>query len=330
MLVLLYILSLLPICLFVAVLLWMDSFALASWKRLIYTALLGALACAIVVMPWRRYSGWGYIFVDPFVQETMKGIIVFLMIRFRKIALFGDATIYGASVGAGFAVLENILFLTVHPAIEPMEAIMRGFEAAVMHIGTTTTLALMLIMAWQGRFGQTNVRKHIAVIIAFLLATLIHFLHNTLPIPEIVMTGGLIIYFVISKRSLFKKNNRFIHEWIDDCINNEVALLSSMKRGEFAATNAGQYLLTLKDSFNSEVFFDMCCYITEYLELSISAKSNLILRSAGIPVRPNPENKAKIAELHALKKRIGRTGERALEPIVQIRDVDKWVVDSLI
>lgn len=150
------------------------------------------------------------------------------------------------------------------------------------------------------------------------------------PIPPLLLTTILTIYFILSKRHIFKKNESNIHTWIDECLNNDVALLSSIKKGELSKTNAGKYLVSIKDAFSPEVFFDLCCYISEYLELSITAKSNLLLRQAGFPVQRTEKTKARINELLALRKRIGKAGVEAVKPIVNIEDVDYWAVNALL
>lgn len=334
MIFLLYILSFLPLGLFVALLLWMDSFSLTNGKRLAWSALYGAITCMVVlsIATWIFHESKNYeLFVAPVLEEILKGSIILYLVLKGKSVLIGDATIYGAAVGAGFGVVENVFFLTfIVNGVNPAEAIMQGFEAAVMHIGCTSTLAMMLAMTIQGRFGNTQRRKTIAFAVAFFLAIIIHFLHSIAPIPPIIMTALLVVYFVFSKWSLFKKNERAIHDWIDKCINNDVALLGAIRKGELSTTNAGQYLLTIKSSVSPEVFFDMCCFISEYLELSIAAKSNLILKEAGLPVVKKDDSAARIAELRALKKRIGKMGMVAIEPIVQLKEIDRWVTKEMI
>lgn len=329
--ILLYVCSLIPIVLFIIALLLMDSFSLTSWKRLIYTAVAGIIAFYLChfIGKWTGFEK--NIFFVPFIEETLKGVIVLILIANKKIALLGDATIYGSSVGAGFGLAENVTFLiTTTKEIVIGEALLKGFEAAVMHIGCTSLLAVMLVMVKQKRFGTKNWQQNLAFAVAFLAAYVVHFVHNEAPIPPIIMTTALVIYFIFSKRSLFKKNAHQVHEWIDDCINNEISLLGSIRNGQLSNTNAGKYMLTLKESFDKETFFDMCCYVSEYLELSIAAKSNLILKEAGLPIASKPENKNRIAELNALRHRIGHTGILALYPIVQVTDVDQWVMNELI
>ncbi len=316
-----------PIVLFIVYLRWIDSFALTSAKRLVLVTLAGA-ACYLVAAFWLGH--WSEKFAAPIVDEVCKGVVLLAILRWRNVVLLGNATIYGAAIGAGFALSKSFVMISVAQEMTALESFAVGLEEAVMHVGCTSTLAMMLVMIWQNRFGGKPALKNLYVVLAFALTALIHFIHENAPIPEAILLVIMVAYFLLSKRSLFKKNERYIHHWIDDCINNEIALLGSIKRGELKTTKAGQYMLTLKDGFKPEVFFDMCCYVSVYLELSIASKSNLILKEAGLPTQPVPDSKAKVKELHALRKSIGRAGESAIAPIVQIKAVDRWVVDSLI
>jgi hypothetical protein len=47
-----------------------------------------------------------------------------------------------------------------------------------------------------------------------------------------------------------------------------------INKGQFRQTRAGQFLASLKERFSPEVIFDMYCFISLYLELSIKAKRN--------------------------------------------------------
>lgn len=340
--------SLIPIALFVALLLWMDSFKLTNWRRLIFSLLAGAMCCALLYVCVTLTHYWGHVYRVGAMQEVLKGAIVYWMVRKRKIALLGDATIYGSAVAAGFSMMEAVFTLVHHFAdyklVTIWYSLLVGLQSAVMHIGCTSLLAMVMVMGIQHKFGREYWQHLLAYFVAFFASIFVHTIHlysedlahefgmeNGLGyLPIIVMILVLLLYFIISKHSLFKKNTKAIHDWIDACINNDVALLGAIRKGELSTTNAGQYLLTLKDRFTPETFFDICCYISEYLELSIAAKSNLLLKEVGMPTCKNPQTRARLAELKALKKRIGRSGEMAVAPIVEISAVDKWVVQELV
>lgn len=326
-----YICALVPIPLFLLVLLLMDAFALTDGRRLALCMLSGVLCCLLCRFLFFLLGCADNRLCVSFIEEFLKGMIVLRLALRRKIGLLGDATIYGCSIGVGFGMAENVLKLAAgSSAAGATHSILLGFEAAVMHIGCTSLLAMVLIMAMQDKFGKDVSRKRLGIFAAFLAAIAVHFVHALEPLPPLILTSILVVYFVVSKMSLFRKNSRFIHDWIDSSIGNDVSLLSSMRKGELGTTNAGKYLVELKDHFDPETFFDMICYISEYLNLSITAKSNLILKEAGFPPVCSEENAARLQELKSLKKRIGAAGELALAPIVDIRNVDRWAVSELV
>lgn len=326
----LYLLSAVPLALFIILLLVMDSFSLTKWSTLFSCVGAGMVmygaAWLICQIP---FIGESRLLVSV-VEESCKGIIVYLLISRKKVGLLGDATIYGSAIGAGFGLVSSIRYLTVHGGANFFHTILLGFEAAVMHIGCTSLLAMVLIMVHQGKYGSSVKAKVLGSIAAFLATFVVHYIHALEPINPLLLTALLIVYFVLSKRSLFKKNSKFVHDWLDAGINNEINLLGAVKRGEFSTTKAGEYLLSLKERFDPETFFDMYCYVQNYLELSISARSNLILKEAGMPPVHDPANAARLQEMDVLRKRIGPTAELALRPIVDRGQVNTWAMHQLV
>ncbi len=323
-------LCLIPPGLFLLLLLLLDGFSLTRWDRLLQTLLGGALCCVLSHVLFALFPDAENIFSLTIFQELTKGLIIYFMVRSGKIALSGDSTIYGAATGAGFALLEECILFSGMSDVHFWHLLLEDFDISLLHIGCTSTLAQMLVMAKSKASQRNRWYAPLLIYFAFLLAMIIHYIHLLEPLPVLAMVVLLTVYFAFSKWALFRKNEKYIHQWVDDCINNEITLLGSIKRGELGQTHAGEYLMTLKERFDPEVFFDMCCYVEEFLELSIAAKSNLILKEAGLPRRTLPSSEARIAEMRALRKRIGKVGELAIRPIVKINDVDQWVVNELI
>ena len=323
-------LSLLPLLLFVVVVIWMDAFSLTNWRRLAFCLCAGVL-CFLLLhllghwLPDKAFKPY----VMAVLSEFLKGLPLLYLVQRRKIVMLGDATIYGSAVGAGFGIGENI-HIVLGETMGPGMAVLYGFEAAVMHIGCSSLLASGLIMAKQETSSRSYTVRNLSVILVFMAVCIVHIVHEKAPINPVLLTSILVVYFVLSKRHMFKKNEQNVHQWIDQCLNNDVALLASIKRGELSQTKAGQYLLSIREAFDKETFFDICCYISEYLELSILAKSNLILKEAGFPIRRSADTKARINELRMLRKRIGKSGVQAINPIVHIDDVDHWVVEAVV
>ena len=326
----LYLLSAVPLALFIIYLVVMDSFKLTKWSVLFFSVGAGMI---MFILSWaicRIPAIGGSKLLVSATEEICKGVILYLLLARRWTGLLGDTSIYGSAIGAGFGLVSNIFYLAGHAEADILHTVLLGFEAAVMHIGCTSTLAMALIMVSQGKFGESERRKAGGTAAAFLAAILIHYVHALEPINPVLLTILLVVYFAISKVSLFKKDSKFIHGWIDECINNEINLLGALRRGEFTGTAAGRYVLTLKNSFNPETFFDMYCYIQNYLELSIAAKSNLILKEAGMEPVHDETNQDRLKEISELRKRIGPTGEIALGPIVKRSEVNRWALSRLI
>ena len=326
----LYILTAVPLALFIVYLLVMDSFKLTKWSTLVSSIIGGMLMYLLSWLICRIPAIGESTLLVSIVEELSKGAILYLLIIRHKVGLLGDATIYGSAIGAGFGLLSNIFHLTAHGGADFWHTLFLGCEAAVMHIGCTSLLAMTLMMVHQGKFGENRLAKVLGSVVSFLAAIVVHYIHALEPINPILMTALLVIYYFVSKRSLFQKNFKYVHEWLDASINNEITLLGAFKRGEFSSTEAGQYMLTLKERFNPETFFDMYCYVQNYLELSISAQSNLILKEAGMPTVHDPASKSMLVEMAELKDRIGPTAEYALRPIVKRSQVNRWAMENLV
>ena len=326
----LYLLTAVPLALFIILLVVMDSFSLTRWSTLVFSILAGMFMYLVSWLICRIPAIGESKLLMSAVEELCKGAILYLLIARHKVGLLGDATIYGSAIGAGFGLLSNIFFLTAEGGADLWHTFFLGCEAAVMHIGCTSLLAMVLIMVHQGKFGASRRAKVLGTIIAFLVTIFVHYVHALEPIDPRILTLLLIIYFVISKHSLFKKNSKFVHDWLDEGINNEINLLGAVKRGEFSSTKAGEYLLSVKESFEPETLFDMLCYVQTYLELSIAARSNMILKEAGMAPMHDPTNASRLEELKALRKRIGPTAEITLRPIVDRNQVNRWAINNLV
>jgi len=321
-----------PLLLFTAPLIARDKFSLTKKWRLGYVFTMGAIGYVILFLlnqtitaSIKENNFWW-----AFSEEFVKGLIIYVLVVKNKVALMSESTIYGAAVGSGFGTMELFYHcFFVDSEISGWYAIFLGFEASVMHIGCSATFASMILLIRRKAAALNPRTINILSAAAFIAAFAVHFVHMVIPIHPIVLTAILTVYFIYSKRKLFKENDEFIHEWIDSCINNDIQLLASIRKGELSSTHAGIYLEEIKERFSPEVFFDMLCYVSEYLELSIAAKSRMIMKEAGVDIPEDPMREAKICEIKALRKRIGYYGEVALRPIVDIKDVDKWVIGEV-
>ena len=102
--------SLLPVFIFLAFLIYLDSFKLVKISFLINVILIGCAAAiisyflnrfllnnlAIEVSTYTRY-------ISPVIEELLKASFIIYLLSKNKIGFMVDAAIYGFAVGAGFA-----------------------------------------------------------------------------------------------------------------------------------------------------------------------------------------------------------------------------------
>ena len=108
---------------------------------------------------------------------------------------------------------------------------------------------------------------------------------------------------------------------MDHSISVDIETLSSIKQGNFSTTKAGLYLLSVKEQFHPEVFFDIICYVEIYYEMVIEKQSLMLMQQAGFKDELSPEEQAarsaKEKEFKELRKRIGKSGNWILRPIIR-------------
>ena len=302
----------------------LGSFSLVKGQLLALALSSGVACCAVMFGLAQLVGGWEADWISPVAEELLKAFFAIALIGSRKVAFVSDAAIIGGAVGGGFALLENILYVVLNPEMTASTALFRGLGAALMHTGCTAGVAMIIVMSagvWQKAGGVV-------------LAIVLHIAHNLFILPPIISTMVWIGLVPLIIMTLFSINENQIRAWMDTSLANDVNLLGAIRTGNFKETPAGRYMLMLKDKFKPEVFFDMCCYTYEFLELSIAAKSRVIMLDAGMDMpldkKAKAANRSRIDELTALKKSIGFTAESALRPIVNLKEVDNWILNSLI
>ena len=316
--------SLLPIALYLLVLKILDSFALARWRTLAYCMAYGVLCCALAfALTSDAVLGLspvvGGVSVMPLVEEILKCIFPFCLVLRRKVRFMAETLIYGAAVGGGFSLLENIIYLYYVPDMMLGTAIVRGFGCAILHIGCTALASTILLLLVSG--GTSLVKVPAALI----PSVLIHFSYNAAlessRFRPIVMLALTVVLFVSLFVLLFNIGEKKIYRWMDHSISVDVMTRSAIRNGNFSSTKAGEYLLGVKEQFNPEVFFDMICYVELFLELKIEKQSYMLLCQAGFEsdelAGRLKQHQSGMDELASLARNIGKTGMSVLAPLIQ-------------
>jgi protease PrsW len=324
--------SLLPVLLFLISLYLLDNFKLVSRKTLLLCLLWGIASALISYYvnnflidqlslkgeTFRRYFA-------PLTEEITKAILVLILISRKKIGFAIDAAIYGFAAGAGFALAENMFYIYILDGDTNLVVwILRGFGTAIMHGGCTALFAMILMAGIQREKSFI-----LSVILALIVGYIIHSGFNHFFLNPYLQTALIVLILPVLFLIVFQKSNTMLQDWLEIEFSNEIEMLRMIKQGEIKSTKAGEYLISLKKHFSAEVLVDLYWYFSLYLELSIKAKRNLMLKENGFPLIVEPDIMDKLAELKQLRKQIGKVGELALQPLVRMKHRELWKLNQL-
>lgn len=321
--------SLSPVFLFLLVLVIFDSYRLLKFSFLLKIIIGGCLAAGVSLvieylieivfkMPVTNLS----IYIAPPLEELLKATIVIILFYKKRVGFLVDAAIIGFAIGAGFSLVENSLYLSflTHESIGTW--ILRGFGTAIMH-GSTTCLTAII--------SGYILEKHKAAKLTYfipglLLAIIFHIGFNLFILPPALMTLLLLIFFSTVILFVFQRSEKGLEKWLEGGFSNDILLLKTIDGGTFRESNSGKYLYSLQEILPKEIVGDMLCYLKIHLELAIKAKSMLMLKETGYPVKIDLSTSEKFKELKYLEKNIGHAGLSALKPLLHCSDKDLWQI----
>jgi RsiW-degrading membrane proteinase PrsW (M82 family) len=326
------VLSFFPVLLFLGFLFMMDSFRLVRISSLLLClgwGIISAISAFYVNtfiagtldLDFRQLSRY----VAPLTEEFIKSMAIVVMIYKKRQGFLVDAAVYGFAVGTGFSLAENIIyFLGTPPESALINSVIRGFGTAFMHGGCTGLLAVFF-MAGIERSGSFLLSGFIGLIVAIL----IHSGFNHFPLPPLYQTLVNMVVMPLLFVAIFRINTQRLQKWLEIEFSSEVELLGMIRKGEFGGTKSGRYLASLREQFTPEVVFDMYCFLSLYIELSIKAKRNIMLQEGGFPLIREEDLLQKLEELKMLRRRIGKIGELALAPLIRMNYRNLWKLTKL-
>ena len=140
-------LAFLPVACLLAVLMALDSYKLVRLRAVLAVVLAGMIAAAIAYAIngalLERVSLATYVrYVAPPIEEALKALVIVALLRTHRIGFLVDAAICGFAVGTGFALVENLAYLTLQPSAALGSWVVRGFGTAIMHGGASAILAV--------------------------------------------------------------------------------------------------------------------------------------------------------------------------------------------
>lgn len=319
--------ALLPVLLFLAVLILMDSFKLVPLRSVIAALLVGcaaALFCsqlngwlldatALPLLAFTRY-------VSPLSEELFKALYPAWLMRRRRVGFLVDGAISGFAVGAGFALVENVYYLMQLGGASAVLWVVRGFGTAIMH-GSTSAIFVMVSKALSDRRPQGGLGIFVPGLAA---AIVVHSIFNHFLLHPLLGAILMLVVLPLLMIVVFERSQQATHSWLSTGLGDDAELLDTILSGDVSQSRAGAYLHSLKTRFPGTVVADMLCLIRIHLELSLHGKGILIAREAGVHVPIGDDIRANLEELHYLEKAVGKTGLLAIKPLLKESSHDLW------
>jgi RsiW-degrading membrane proteinase PrsW (M82 family) len=325
-------LSFLPVIVFLIGLILIDSYKLVP-LRLILTAIL--VGCVVLFacmwinsflmrslnIPIGVYSRY----LAPITEEFFKAAFLVYLIKRKRIGFMVDASIYGFAVGAGFAILENLVYFKRLEDTNLILWIIRGFGTAIMHGGVTGIMGIVSAY-YASRYGSD---RWVVYLPGLVLAVFIHSVFNHFILPPQLSPLVLLTVLSIMVAVVFRASEKGTRDWLGVRFDTDAELLEMINTGKTTESRIGEYLKSLQTRFPGEVVADMLCMLRLHLELSVRAKGIMLMREAGFKVQPDPDVEERLIELKYLDKSIGKTGRLAVSPILNMSDKDLWQLHML-
>ena len=330
--VLAVVVSVLPVFLFLAALVLIDSYKLVTLRAILLSVCAGVLAglaaYAVIVylrpalgLDVSRYS----LHVAPVVEESLKAAYVVYLLHRSRVGFVVDAAIHGFGIGTGFAFVENLYYVMVNTDATLWTWFVRGFGTAMMHGGATAIVA-MATKALHNRFNATRLDL---VLPGLVVAVIMHALYNRTLVHPLLATGLIVLIFPLLSVAVFQQSERETQSWLGTGFDMDQELLRAMSAGQVSETPVGKYLKSLRGRFSPEVIVDMMCLLRLRAEMGIRAKGILMMREAGFDPPAAPDLKGTFDELRYLERNIGRTGMLALGPFLRTSTRDLWQMSVL-
>jgi RsiW-degrading membrane proteinase PrsW (M82 family) len=321
-----------PVVLFLGALVLIDSYKLVSLRAVLLSVAAGGAAALAsygvtgVLQPgldldFARYSRYA----APVVEETLKTSFVVYLLKRHRVGFVVDAGIHGFAIGTGFAVIENLYYLQLHPDAGVLSWSARGLGTAIMHGGATAIVAMVshTLQTRRGAFRSAMLLPGLGV------AVVVHSLYNHFLLHPLLATALIMLIVPALSVAVFERSERETTAWLGAGFDTDQELLQAVRSGTLSRTPAGRYLTSVRSRFAPAEIVDMMCLLRLRGELGIRAKGILLMREAGFEAAPDPSVKAKFDELRYLERSIGRTGLLALRPFLHTSTRDLWQLNML-
>ena len=332
-------LALVPVLVLLAVFVWLDAFKLMSLKEIAVLLVLGGLG-ALAAWPVAGrfidtlpigFSGYSR-FVAPWIEEAIKAAIMILLFRMNRIGYKLDAVISGFAIGAGFSVVENIIYLVRFPDYGAGTWLVRGLGTAVMH---GTTLALLAAAAHE--FAERETREAAGdfdfrlwwFLPGYLLAVALHTAFNQFPDRPMLAMMGAIVVAPVALIAIFSFGTAEAERWLVTERAEHQVQLEALRAGRWPDTPAGAKVAALASRVDPQTADRIGRYWELHAYLVVEAEEAMMEEAAGDVALDKAQIRAAFAELEGLRRALGRSTYLALRAALPFSRNDEWEVAEL-
>ena len=310
----------LPVVLFLAALLALDSYKLVTRRQVMLSIAWGGLSAAIafvVNLSLLHEAGLHPVLLQryaaPALEEVLKAAWVLWLIQRARVGFLVDAGVHGFAAGTGFALVENLWYAHALGDPNPWLWVLRGLGTAVMH-GTTTAVVAIVTKSLADRHHALATRALPLVALPGLATAIVaHSAYNHLVLNPLVTTAILLVAAPAVLFAAFEFSERGTRDWLGQGLDRDAELLELVHSGAIASSPAGEYLSSLRSRFPGPVVADMLCLLEVRLELGMRAKGLML---------------AQMDELRFLERSVGPTGRLAMQPLLP-EGRERWQITLL-
>jgi RsiW-degrading membrane proteinase PrsW (M82 family) len=332
-------LALVPVLVLLTVFVWLDAFELMNLREILLLLVLGGVAAVAVYPVSGRlidtlplgFSGYSR-FVAPWLEEAVKAIVMIGLFWFNRIGYKLDAVISGFAIGAGFSVVENIIYLTIFPQYGTGTWLVRGLGTAVMH---GTTLAILAAIAHE--LAERKTREAAAdykfnllwFLPGYLVAVALHTAFNQFPDRPMVAMLGAVVFAPVAMMAIFHFGTAEAERWLATESAVHRAQLKALDAGGWPDDASGRKVAALAERLPPQTAARIRRYWQLQAWLVVQAEEAMMQEAAGDVSVDREQVRAAFAELQGLRRAIGRSTLAAVKALLPFSRNDYWEVSEL-
>ena len=331
-------LALVPVLLLTAAFVWLDVFKLVTRSEILALLVIGGIT-ALVAYPisgifldtlpigFSNYSR----FAAPWIEEALKAIVVIGLFWFNRVGLKLDGVIMGFAIGAGFSVVENIIYLIRFDTLPPSVWMVRGIGTAIMH-GTTAAIMAVIALHYAARRLHREASDYhfnlLWFLPGYLVAVAIHTLFNQFPAQPVLdmLVTAIVAPFTIM--AILRFGTGEAREWLAHEVEEHRALLEALDAGRYPDKPGWRRIASLVERDDRQTGHRIREYIVVLTRLVLT-EEEILLQQSQDPHHVRTDSRELFYRFKTLRRELGPVTIHALTSLLPFSRSDYWEVWEL-